>query len=410
MKIIVYAGPAFSGKGTSVRAVARGLGAQLTTEAVAPTGEILAFRASTAHGPVELRTVPGFVFEDAARHAALEGASAVVFVADGRSERLDATVESWENLQARLGAVGGEARPAVVLQYNHRDAASAVSVDALEEALGVQRFLVAQTMRMPNPHAAFYPHRFETIASIGDGVRSAFDAAANAAYHGVPRPDPAQADFAKAMLDKQIVDGLAGALGGRPDAEALARGALEGEEGKAAYLAATKESFMEGMMKRLADDPAFLEQIAGQVADLAESSILQDVTCASCKHVEPSLSIEFHDRSAKGPFQIGMALPVDFAKVDPAAYIKLAASAPDPLLVLEGNQCPKCSTIGWLGVVIRSGKLEAIWPVALTRATLAKCHLLTAGVAIEAARLSGRRPEEMSADETLRVLAARLPP
>ena len=70
MKIIVYAGPAFSGKGTSVRAVARGLGAQLTTEAVAPTGEILAFRASTAHGPVELRTVPGFVFEDAARHAA----------------------------------------------------------------------------------------------------------------------------------------------------------------------------------------------------------------------------------------------------------------------------------------------------------------------------------------------------
>lgn len=87
MKIIVYAGPAFSGKGTSVRAVARGLGAQLTTEAVAPTGEILAFRASTGHGPVEVRTVPGFVFEDAARHAALEGASAVVFVASESARR-----------------------------------------------------------------------------------------------------------------------------------------------------------------------------------------------------------------------------------------------------------------------------------------------------------------------------------
>lgn len=105
-----------------------------------------------------------------------------------------------------------------------------------------------------------------------------------------------------------------------------------------------------------------------------------------------------------------MPLPVDFAKVDPTAYIKLAQAAPDPLLVFEGNRCPKCEAIAWLGVVIRSGKLEAIWPVALTRATLAKCHLVTAGVAIEAARLAGRRPEEMSPDETLRVLARRLPP
>ncbi|MBS2013323.1 MAG: hypothetical protein JST00_10575 [Deltaproteobacteria bacterium] len=410
MKIIVYAGPAYSGKGTSLRVVARALGAQLTSQAVAPTGEILAFRASCAHGPVEVRTVPGLVFEDAARHAALEGASAVVFVADGRPERLDATVESWENLQARIAALGAEQRPGVVLQYNHRDAAGSVTIEALEEALGVQRFLVAQAMRMPNPHAAFYPHRFETIASIGDGVRAAFDAAAKVAYEGAPKPDPAQAQFAMAMLDKQIVDGLAGALAGRPDAEALARGALRGEEGKAAYLAATKESFMAAMMQRLADDPAFLEELAGQVVDAAGSSILQDVTCASCKHVEMSLEIEFHDPSAKGPFQVGMALPVDFAKVDPAAYIKLAAAAPDPLLVLEGQQCAKCGTIGWFGVVIRSGKLEAIWPVALSRATLAKCHLVTAGVALEAARLSGRRPEELSPQETLQILAARLPP
>jgi len=402
VKTIAYLGPAYSGRATNFVTLEAMLRGQLgwMPPGTDPEAKILALDAPSEHGPVRLLTVPGLVFRDAARQEILAAADAVVFVADSRVERQDATLEAWENLQA------ADRRPPVILQYNHRDAASARPVEAIEEMLGVQPFLSGQSLRIANPLAMLHPHRFQAVAASGAGVRETFDAAARAAYLGLPKPDPA---FAKAQLDRQIEGALAQSLGGRADAGALARGALASEARKEAYLAASKEAFMAELFQRLEDDPAFLEQLAGEVTTLAQASILHDVTCVSCKHVDPFIEIAFQRPDAAGPFRVGEELPVDVAKVDPSAYVHLRPFVGGQLLVLDGTECSRCKALSWHGLVIEGSRLVSIWPVALTRSTLERCHLATAGIAIEAARLAGKHPDEMTPEGTLAILRASLP-
>lgn len=59
--------------------------------------------------------------------------------------------------------------------------------------------------------------------------------------------------------------------------------------------------------------------------------------------------------------------------------------------------------------MIEGSRLVSVWPVALTRTPLERCHLATAGLALEAARLTGRSPDEMTAQQTLDVLRASIP-
>src|SRR5690606_13920210 len=51
-----------------------------------------------------LYTVPGQVFYDASRKLILKGADGVIFVADSQPGRVEANVESVENLELNLGA------------------------------------------------------------------------------------------------------------------------------------------------------------------------------------------------------------------------------------------------------------------------------------------------------------------
>ena len=53
-----------------------------------------------------LYTVPGQVFYDASRKLILKGVDGVIFVADSQVERMDANVESIENLQVNLKSQG----------------------------------------------------------------------------------------------------------------------------------------------------------------------------------------------------------------------------------------------------------------------------------------------------------------
>ena len=83
-----------------------------------------------------LYTVPGQVFYDASRKLILKGADGIVFVADSQIERLEANIESIENLEANLAEQGQklEAMP-FAIQYNKRDLPNIVSIEELQATL-----------------------------------------------------------------------------------------------------------------------------------------------------------------------------------------------------------------------------------------------------------------------------------
>src|SRR5690606_5012141 len=79
---------------------------------------------------------------NATRKLVLRNVDGIVFVADSDPDRLDANVESMQNLYDNLGAMGIDPRNLqdasklpLVIQYNKRDRAGAVSLDQLQGLL-----------------------------------------------------------------------------------------------------------------------------------------------------------------------------------------------------------------------------------------------------------------------------------
>jgi mutual gliding-motility protein MglA len=106
----------------------------------------------------QLATVPGQTAFNETRRVVLKGADGVVFVADSQWTMLPKNLESWQNLKDNLknNGVAFEGMP-VVIQYNKRDLNDILSVEAMQEALGL----------------ASYPF-VEAVASAGRGVTETF--------------------------------------------------------------------------------------------------------------------------------------------------------------------------------------------------------------------------------------------
>src|SRR5919106_2544855 len=144
---IVYYGPGLCGKTTNLQHIfeatapqARGKLISLATE----TDRTLFFdfmplELGTVRGfktRFHLYTVPGQVFYDASRKLILKGVDGVVFVADSQMERMEANIESLDNLRTNLAEQGYDLnRVPFVMQYNKRDLPNAVSVEELRGAL-----------------------------------------------------------------------------------------------------------------------------------------------------------------------------------------------------------------------------------------------------------------------------------
>src|SRR3990172_8501006 len=79
---------------------------------------------------------PGQVFYDASRKLILKGVDGVVFVADSQIERMEANIESMENLRLNLAEQGYnlDAVP-FIIQYNKRDLPNVVPLDELKKSL-----------------------------------------------------------------------------------------------------------------------------------------------------------------------------------------------------------------------------------------------------------------------------------
>lgn len=162
---IVYYGPGLCGKTTNLQYIyaktnpdAKGKMISLETETERTLffdflplslGEIRGFKTR-----FHLYTVPGQVFYDASRKLILKGVDGVVFVADSQVERLDANIESLENLRENLEEQGYDLdKLPYVVQYNKRDLPTAVDAGYLREVLN--------ETQVPD---------FEAVATTGMGV------------------------------------------------------------------------------------------------------------------------------------------------------------------------------------------------------------------------------------------------
>lgn len=141
---IVYYGPGLCGKTTNLQTIysrtapdARGKMISLATETERTLffdflplalGDIRGFKTR-----FHLYTVPGQVFYDASRKLILKGVDGVVFVADCQEERLDANIESMENLKDNLEEHGYQLENLpFVVQYNKVDLPNLSPIDELQ--------------------------------------------------------------------------------------------------------------------------------------------------------------------------------------------------------------------------------------------------------------------------------------
>jgi len=152
---IVYYGPGLCGKTTNLQYIyaktnpeAKGKMISLATETdrtlffdflPLALAEIRGFKTR-----FHLYTVPGQVFYDASRKLILKGVDGVVFVADSQVERMEANLESVDNLRENLAEQGYDLdKVPYVVQYNKRDLPNVISVDELRQMInpaGVPEF------------------------------------------------------------------------------------------------------------------------------------------------------------------------------------------------------------------------------------------------------------------------------
>ena len=162
---IVYYGPGLCGKTTNLQYVyaktnpdAKGKMISLATETERTLffdflplslGEIRGFKTR-----FHLYTVPGQVFYDASRKLILKGVDGIVFVADSQIERMEANLESVENLRVNLAEQGYDLNKIpYVVQYNKRDLPNVATVEELK--------------RLINPRGV---PEFQAVAPTGVGV------------------------------------------------------------------------------------------------------------------------------------------------------------------------------------------------------------------------------------------------
>ena len=144
---LVYYGPGLGGKTANLQWVYEHTGANQKGKMISLATEtdrtlffdFLPLDLGTVRGfktRLHLYTVPGQVFYEASRKLILKGADGVVFVADSQEERLDANLETLDNLQEHLKEhkLSFETIP-YLLQLNKRDLPDILSVDVLKEKL-----------------------------------------------------------------------------------------------------------------------------------------------------------------------------------------------------------------------------------------------------------------------------------
>jgi mutual gliding-motility protein MglA len=195
---LVYYGPGLGGKTTNLEHVygkvqpnTRGKLISLATETERTLFfDFLPVDLGTIRGfktRFHLYTVPGQVYYNASRKLILKGVDGIVFVADSQVERMEANIESMQNLYDNMAEYGYDlTRLPFVVQYNKRDLPNASPIRDLQASLNpgwpvtnpdrqkltpdtnwAGEFLVSQ---LPTGEWVERAPAFEAVAITGDGV------------------------------------------------------------------------------------------------------------------------------------------------------------------------------------------------------------------------------------------------
>lgn len=162
---VVYDGPPFAGKTTSLKTLADKLGGRLSTPAELGGRTVYFDWLDYTGGLFEGRrircqivSVPGQAKLAARRRRLLEDADAVVFVCDTTHDMASQARSYLQSLRAALSRAAGPA-VGIVLQANKRDQADAIPLPQLRSALGANDARIAI---------------IESVATDGAGIREAF--------------------------------------------------------------------------------------------------------------------------------------------------------------------------------------------------------------------------------------------
>jgi signal recognition particle receptor subunit beta len=170
---IVYHGPALSGKTTNLIAIHEYVPEKNRSDLVSldtegdrtlffdflqlELGEVAGFMPR-----VQLYTVPGQVQYKISRKLVLRGTDGIIFVADSASEKMDANLAAWQDLQNHLRSYNRNLKTMpIVIQLNKRDLKNRIDPHDLKAKLDLDSNLML----------------FEAIASEGQGVFETMKAA-----------------------------------------------------------------------------------------------------------------------------------------------------------------------------------------------------------------------------------------
>lgn len=173
---IVYYGPGLCGKTTNLQYIykrtspeQKGKLISLATESERTLffdflplalGAIRGFRVR-----FHLYTVPGQVFYAASRKLILRGVDGVVFVADSQIERVDANIESLEDLRYNLSEQGYNLdKLPFTIQYNKRDLQNIAPLDELNAILNPDTIPWFEGVALTGVGV------FDTLKSVAKGV------------------------------------------------------------------------------------------------------------------------------------------------------------------------------------------------------------------------------------------------
>jgi signal recognition particle receptor subunit beta len=160
---VVYFGPTGAGKSANLQFIQRKLKREHRGELKRQTArdgtstyDVLPVSLGAVRGyktSIQITTVPGATSAAAIRRELLKDVDGIVFVADLRPERHDATLASAAELRQHLAAQGRKIEDVpLVLQYNRRDQVDENAVERLHRKLGIKGAC------------------FEAVASEGTGV------------------------------------------------------------------------------------------------------------------------------------------------------------------------------------------------------------------------------------------------
>lgn len=169
---------------------------------------------------IHLHTTPGGDPHEDERRRLLDGVDGVVFVADLRPHRHEATLASFEELKGHLGSYGRSLDNVIlVVQYNHRDEADENALDELHRKLGVKA-----------------ASQIEAIASEGTGVLPCLTSISKlilarirdqADEEVVETPAPARAGDAPLEVEIDLDNGDAAGDAGEPSYRLVTAGSVE---------------------------------------------------------------------------------------------------------------------------------------------------------------------------------------